>query len=469
MTSVVAVGVALALAGAVSGQILISFAAMVILCLAWWIPPALIRLSVVLGGTLFLFQNAAVGAQLKFAFVALCLTFGAWSFWSLRDRWSSAAPLDREVVKPIMVAAIILMVVPILTLLQLGFGPATPDSWLRDAVGYLSLPALLMVGVESGLKLSWRTVTVVVSATSFIAAALALTTWLSRRGGDVLGFSQLGLASSMPVFAGIALALAMYFNSKTTGLAWLLLGLTQIAILVSTGGRQPAIFAVVGLVLAAVFSRRGLMQRTARLIFAGIAALISFGVVIAFSETFGGGIAARRLDFFDRVLDSGWSAIQQDGSIIDRSNAYDWTLQIWLSNAWLGRGLGINFPSVRSGYTDDGSFTLDTPLVVLAKFGLLGAVAIVLAVFLVFLAVFRSRKYSTIRELQAPTYSMVAIGLVLCTVLNGFPTENRGFGIFFSGLVVVALAASRRAGFFGNEEGAETGLSIASTRSGRLR
>ncbi len=441
VASVVAVGVTLAVAGALSSQILLSLAATVVLCLAWWIPPALIRLSVVLIGTLFLFQNAAISGQVKFAFVALCISLGAWSFWSLRDRWSSEAPLDRNVVKPIMVSALILMIVPILTLVHLGFGSASVDSWLRDAVGYLSLSPLLLVGAEAGLKLSWRTVAMVVTATSLLAAMIALSTWLSRRGGGDLGFSQLGLASSMPVFAGIALALAMYFNSRSTGLAWLAIGLLQIAILVSTGGRQPAIFAVVALVLAAIFSRRGLVQRSARLLLAGIAALIAFGAVVAFSEAFGGGIAARRLNFFDRVLDSGWSAVQQDGSIVDRSNAYDWTLQIWLADPWFGRGLGINFPSVRSGSTGDGGFTLDTPLVVLAKFGLVGSAAIVWAVGLVLVAVIRARRYSSIRELQAPTYSMVAIGLVFCTVLNGFPTENRGFGILLTGLVVVGLAA----------------------------
>jgi len=442
VASVVVVGVTLAVAGVVSGQIVISLAAVIVLSLAWWIPPALVRLSVVLGGTLFLFQNAAVGGQLKFAFVALCLILGAWSFWALRYRWSSAEPFDREVVKPILVAALVLTAVPVLTLVQFAFGPASVDSWLRDAVGYLSLPSLLLVGVEAGLKLSWRIAAIVISGTSLVAAALALSTWLSRRGGDVLGFSQLGLASSMPVFAGIALALAMYFNSRSTGLAWLLLGLLQIAILVSTGGRQPAIFAVVGLLLAAAFSRRGLAQRLARLFVAGLAALFAFGAVLAFSETFGGGIAARRLNFFDRVLDSGWSAIQQDGSVIDRSNAYDWTLQIWQSNLWFGRGLGVNFPSVRSGLTDDGGFTLDTPLVVLAKFGIVGSVAIVWAVGLVFAGALRARRHSAIPELKAPTYSVVAIGLVLCTVLNGFPTENRGFGIFLAGLIVIALAAS---------------------------
>ncbi|WP_349309041.1 O-antigen ligase family protein [Microbacterium sp. MM2322] len=401
-------------------------------------------MTVVLAGTLFLFQNSAVNSQLKLAFVALCLILGAWSFWSLRDRWSSTDPFNREVIKPVMVAAIILAIVPVLSLLQLGFGSASLDSWLRDAVGYLSLPALLLVGVEAGLRLSWRTVTVLVSATSLMAAALALSTWLSRRGGDVLGFSQLGLASSMPVFAGIALALTLYFNSRATGLGWLMLGLLQIAILVSTGGRQPAIFAVVGLLLAAVFSRRGLIQRVGRLLVAGAAAVLMYGIVLAFSETFGGGIAARRLDFFDRVLDSGWSAVQQDGSVIDRSNAYEWTLQIWLSNFWFGRGLGINFPSVRSGYTDDGGFTLDTPLVVLAKFGLVGAVAVIWAVCLVFAAALRARKHSAIPELRVPTYTVVAVGLVVCTVLNGFPTENRGFGIFLTCLVVVVLAASRK-------------------------
>lgn len=434
-------GVALlsGLAGVTAGAVI----GLILTLLAWAVRPVFLRASAVVFGTLFLFQNEEVPGTVKLAFVAACWIFGLVSIKRIRQATDGNDKKLKRIAKGSFASAAILAGLPIATLLQIGFTGATLEAWVRDAVGYLLLPVAILVGLDAALSLSPRSKWTLALTASTLAAASSLGTWLMRRGGAELGFAQLGVATSLPVFVGIALCLAMYFNGARRHLWWLLAALTLIGLLVATGGRQPVLFATIAIALGAIFAGGNYIQRLSRVAGVALATVLTYGIVITTSEQFGGGIAARRLDFFDRLFDDGWSAVTADGSIVDRTNAYAWTLEIWLQNPIFGRGLGLPFPSVRSGVVDDGAFTLDTPLVGLAKFGIIGTLAISLGIIAILLLGSAGRGLHKDSRINRATFLVVASGLLLATVPNGFPPENRGFPLFVLLFLMIAIPSFR--------------------------
>ncbi|MCT9819033.1 hypothetical protein N3K63_01895 [Microbacterium sp. W1N] len=422
----------------------IALAGAILTILAWAIRPALLRPTFVLFGSLFVFQNANLPNGVSIGFVTVSGVLGIYSYHQLSIIERGSTPATQRALGLLRAATVLSATVPLGSLAQLGYGQATFDSWVRDAIGYFLIPVCIAVGAEAGLTLSRAQIWSLSVGASGAAALIAMFTWLGRRGGAELGFEQLGLASSFPVFTGVALCLTMYFNGAKGGIRWLITGLALLGVMVSTGGRQPAIFACIAIACAALLASGGYLSRMARFLGIMISATLAFFAVLSVSQAIGGGIAARRLDFFDRVLENGWSVVSSDGSVVDRLNAYAWTAEIWSQSPVIGRGLGEYFPSVRSGSTADGGFTLDTPLVVLAKFGVVGSAILCIACILVFAALNVARREVRVFALARPTFLCVSGILVLATLANGFPTENRGFPLFLLSLVMIGLSGTDR-------------------------
>jgi hypothetical protein len=98
----------------------------------------------------------------------------------------------------------------------------------------------------------------------------------------------------------------------------------------------------------------------------------------------------------------------------------------------VGRGLGYTFPSVTTGNVNVGIYTLDTPVVALAKFGIIGTLMILVSVSIIWLTLRTASKNDKVARSFLVTLSFV----VLVLLPNGFPIENRGFDL----LVCLAVA-----------------------------
>jgi len=411
---------------------------LLVIGMAFILRGSFLRAGIITFGSILLFQSDAVPFVLKAAFLALAVLLATQSIAvvirmrkHMPDRLRSAAKFVHISAAGIAVLLIAQLVFVIWTQVPL-------DVWFRDALNYLMLPIAMVIGLEAGLSLPIKSLSFLAISVGFLGAASVLTAWLQRRGGSELGFEQFGLASSFTVFVSLALCLASYFGPARARAGWLVLALVQMGMIVATGGRQPVVFSVLALGLAVLLGGGTWLRRLWRAGSALILVVLSYFAVIEFSTRYGGGIAVGRLQFFDRISQEGISAIASDGSAIDRSNAYNWVLEIWAQSPILGQGLGHYLPAVRTGVVTEGVLTLDTPLVVFAKFGLLGTIVLVGSLVLVFAAIWPGR-LSPDAAPMARLYWFLGVALTLATIPNGFPTENRGFPIFLVLFISVGI------------------------------
>ncbi len=270
--------------------------------------------------------------------------------------------------------------------------------------------------------------------------AVAFTvTWLQRRGAEGVDVDSFGLASSFVPLPAIALGLGIFSASIRLRAVALAGALALSGVLVLSGGRTIWIYLAVGLLVAVVVTlffpgralRLGVLLGTA---------VASTAGALALSASLGGGIAADRVQWFSRLMANGWTAFSTDGSAVERVRAQEWTHQLWLADPVWGRGWGQPFQSVSTGVVTGSIFTLDTPVIVLVKVGLIGAVLLVVAL----LAVFGSALRLTRDDPQIRASVTIALSMALVLTLNGFPLENRGFAIFAFCLIAQAAVASRR-------------------------
>lgn len=388
-------------------------------------------------GTLFLFQTEAVPSALKSAFVVLAVVFGLISLKAVLATYHLQTQVMRRVIRGILVAAVLCLGVALLGVVSSAWTLAPMELLIRDAINYALLPAVLVVGLDAGLSISFRAIAYTSIVVGLIGSVSTMVAWLQRREGEGSSFSQFGLASSFPVFVGVGVCLAMYYGSKRGRISWLILALVQMGIVVLAGGRQSIVVFAAALVIGTLMAQGSGGSRLSKITLTVAAAGLSLVLVVEYSNSFAGGIAVDRFQFFSRLLSGGLDVVESDGSAVHRSRAYAWMFEVWQQHPLIGQGLGQSLRAVRTGEVTYGLLTLDTPLVVLAKFGIIGTALLVGALTVVYrsIARFWGKGSGVLR-----TFLVLSLLFVVTSLPNGFPVENRGFAVFALALVAVGVA-----------------------------
>lgn len=395
------------------------------------------RVWFVLLGTLFLFQTDAVPGTVKLLFVLGTVVFGLISLRSVLTSRGTLLPALARAMKWCLVAAGLMLIVAIGGILSIAWTNVPSELLVRDAINYILPPFVLIVGLDAGLNVPFRRLAMAAVTVGILGAVSTAAAWLERRGGETLGIDQFGLASSYLVYGGVAACFGLYFGVANGKSRWLLLGFLQIGIVIAAGGRQAILIFALAVATAVLFASGSILQKARKTLGLALAAVIGMFGIVAFSSSFGGNVAIDRFNFFGRILDNGLEAVQSDGSAVHRSYAYTWMIETWQANPLIGQGLGQSLPSVRTGQVTYGLMTLDTPFVVLAKFGVFGTIPLIAALCIVFVAVWRLGRGGNGFMKTATAVSFVCL---VASVPNGFPHENRGFSPFL--LLLIALAFS---------------------------
>ncbi|MDN3311629.1 hypothetical protein QWJ90_11875 [Microbacterium oryzae] len=402
---------------------------------------AIVRGLLFAAGYVLVVQNVLVPVSTKLLFLSVATLFAGVSAIRLRR----AARISSAAIK--LPGPLVLSVVLVIGLLALGAASLiwTPETalqdWVRDALTYIMFPVAVLIGSDFGMAARRRALLGTVWTIGVFGAVSFTFTWLQRRGAEGLDIESVGLASSFVPMPAIALGLALFCAPRRPNIGALVSAFAVGGILVLSGGRTIWILLIVGVLFAGFLAivRFGRVIRVLALCVAGLA---TGALALAASPTLAGnGIAADRFQWFSRLYEYGWAVFATDGSAVERLRAYDWTLQIWEENFLWGRGWGQPFPSVTTGAVTGSIFTLDSPFVVLAKFGLLGTAVLVLAI----IALVRATTVMARSDEIISTSVWVAISMAAVLLLNGFPLENRGFPIFTFCLVAQAVLALREA------------------------
>jgi hypothetical protein len=386
-------------------------------------------------GLVLLFQSDAVPMAVRSAFLLVSVLLSVVSARNAVRAAALDATLARSVRLTLRAAVALCALVVIWIVGSLGAGAAT-EAVLRDATGYILLPLAVFIGLDFGLSAPRGRVLALVLGIGLLGGVSTTVAWLSRRGLEG-GPEQFALASSYLAFPAVAAGLALFFSGTRFRVFWLLAGLVPAGVVVLSGGRQIVIILGAAVAAAVLVAGGPFWKRLIATVVAIAATVLGFTWVVELSGEVGGGIASDRFDFWRRVAESGLEVVANDASAIHRTRATEWMLQAWREHALVGQGLGQPLPSVRTGVPVAGQFTLDTPIVALAKFGALGALTIVLVLCIIVAAAWLlgARKGGALR-----TYIVCSVVMVVLTTFNGFPPENRGFPVFMLFFVSGAIA-----------------------------
>ncbi|HEY0248650.1 MAG TPA: hypothetical protein VGC45_10350 [Gryllotalpicola sp.] len=448
--------VVLVLGGLEFGVLLYVLAAICVAAVLTRFDAALTWCVVVVFGSIFLFQVDTIPIGLKAAFIGLSGILAVWAAASIARRMPALPARVRGGVKLALWAVGVIAAFLLWQLFTLLWNQVSIGSWLRDSLNYLLVPMVVLIGVEAGFRLSPRIVSALTLLAGLIGAYSYTVAWLGRRSLEQDAYQQFGLASSFVVFAALALCLARFSSGRLRSIGWLVGALALMGIMVVAGGRQTIVQCALALLVAVSIGSGGMVAKSARVV-AGLAlAAVAFVVTLNVSSTSADGVAVGRLEFFQRLQSNGLAAIYADQSAQARLRALNWLIQQWQQKPLLGWGFGHDMISVNTGQVATNVFTLDSPLVPLEKFGIVGTAVLVVALVLFFAALWRiagvpggsraggsgvpgSRSVpgGPGRSAFGRVFCAVATVLTLVTLVNGFPPENRGFPVF---MLLLALA-----------------------------
>ncbi|MGY1740239.1 MULTISPECIES: O-antigen ligase family protein [unclassified Blastococcus] len=308
----------------------------------------------------------------------------------------------------------------------------------RDALTYSLIVVGLPISLDAAAALRRRTAERLAIAVALLAAVGFATAWTARRGVSEVGVDQFLLASTALMAVGVALAITKALSGSRIRWAWLVPLPVIVSAPLITGTRSGL------LLLLGVFSvvRLGDRRKLSSFrLMVGIAA--AAGALLALLQFLGprlttGNFIEQRLVTLQAVFSGGLSA-DQSGRI--RLLAFRIATDEWNAFPLLGRGFGHVYPNPNDLMLP-GSFQLDTPILLLAKFGLLGSGLLLGGLVLVLSPMWTAKRLIGGRlPEQAVLRGFSAIMLGVLAILP--PTEDKGFALSLPLLLLLVGAALR--------------------------
>lgn len=453
----------------------------------------IVRAGVLVLGALAVLQSSQDVGGLKILYFALAVGVVLGSVRVIRRNWHSPVV---SAARPWLIASVVLAGLVALTL-PLAILKATPlSAWVRDAAAYGLVAAAPWVALDLGLSASRRAVLSLAVLASGAATLSYLVVWIQRRGIADLAIDRLVLPSFVLATALFSLAVALSLSARRRRFIWTALACLAIGILVVAGTRATL---VILLISPVTLLASWLTDRTEsvgpKIVVAAMPILVALGIVtatllhlsipglrdVATSPSPGPNIVEAtpgpsqvaasssqlpgtvegnpspsavaalpsqspgdvRPDLTDRYDTFGAVLAGSDPSLRERLSQTRALWAVFLQSPLVGIGLGATVPWVdAAGRTrTDTVFTADTPVLVLAKFGILG---------LVIVGVLAWSAISTIRALlrrpETRQASLILIafatGMVALTPL-GWQVEDKGTGLAIVLLVGLALVDIR--------------------------
>ncbi len=353
----------------------------------------------------------------------------------LREPW--ALPLRPSLVGAGILLAWIGLVSPVYSVTVRGIDPTM---WARDAVTYLLPVAAVVIALDAAgsIRLSAsRTFSVLVGGVSAVGFAAA---WISSRGysGEVSTERSL-LASLVAITVPLALLFAMGLARKRVRPAWLVGAVGLLCAVLITGTRTGVVLPL--MLIAMVGAARKARITLPRLVAGAAMSAASIGLILPFAAaTFSSSTDVfARLSSISSTLTNGFQS-DASGSIRLRAAAIAW--ERFVQYPLLGQGMGVQFPNPNPALQGvDGYFSLDTPVMFLAKFGLIGVVVLIIAYGLIVFAAARppAKHVFTLESTVARGVAFVWLALLPVASVP----EDKGFSVAIALLLLLSGSAAR--------------------------
>lgn len=418
---------------AVGGPVILLFP-VVVLGSLFLLTTSLGRMLMLCFGILVMFGSSAFSAPVRSLFTIMLFIGLPLAVLSIFQRARSSAINLRGYWVPIL----ILFAVPFFSLFVAALYSTDLVMWIRDATTFVLIPVSVVYGLDAGMAVRSITLQRIFGLVGLIGGLGYLLTWLAFRGQVQIPGGVPLLSSSMLVVPVISMYMALYFTSSSRRrYMWAAIAAMLVLLLAGAGGRSALIYLGATLLVAvAVATRaRGGLPRLAMLF--AVAAIVVSGFYRIYSSFVGPQFLSGRFDWF---AEASWEAVTEDASGQDRVRAYSIMWNSFLEKPLLGNGFGYNYPAVSA--TGIELFTLDSPFVYLAKFGLLGATVVLLSIAGIVAATFNQAKRGPHR-LRVVLMNASAIAAWVAILPSGAPTEQKGFGIGLAVLVAMSVAWNR--------------------------
>lgn len=389
----------------------------------------------ILGGLALMGGSSGLGPT-KIAYALIVVACFAISWWRITH---PADDRHRLVTRLALYAAAVMLVAIILASV-VGYSVGyEPTLIAQDAFTYVLIAVAPIVGLDAGTSGNSRAVHTLTVAAGSVAAISWAVWWLARRGSSIGGLERLTMVTSFLGFAAVAIALVMAVNARTVRarVLWGAFGIAVPLVYILAGSRSMIVFALglVGLVGAARFGR---LPPVRALLLAAVAfgiALVTIPVVILAVPD-----GPRILERFTRtfaLIEN--DSLASDGSAIERARAYDFTRVLFEQSPLLGQGFGHTYPSV-SGETA-GDLKVDSPLLILSKFGIIGTLAVLAFLVLIWLMIRTQRGPGDLR--LGETVLQVFLWISVFRAIFVAPTEDKGFAYAIALMVCFSVIVPR--------------------------
>lgn len=309
----------------------------------------------------------------------------------------------------------------------------------QDAFTYFLIAAAPMIGLEAGLTSRLRSILLIAAVAGIVAAVGWSAWWLARRGSSIGGIEHVALVTSFLGFAVFAVGIVMMINLRSARgrLLWAGLVIAIPIIYIVAGSRSMIVF-LLGLFGMVGLRRHGRVN-VSQFAIIGLSitgvALAVIAVVIPVLPD-GEGILRR---FTRTIALINADSLLSDGSAIERGRAYEYAAAYFLQSPIFGQGFGLIYPSVSGNSIGD--LKVDTPLLITAKFGIVGAACIAIALILVWWIIRLNRGPSGLRLGEMAFWAFAWASLARSIFVA--PTEEKGFAYSIALLIAMAIAASR--------------------------
>jgi len=409
------------------------------------------RAAFVLFGGLVAFQSSPTLDATKIAYLVgtvLCLAGALAAVWSVRR-----TPEVRRGAPWIAASAALAVLCAMSFLVARGEGTSITD-WVRDVAAYGLFAAVPVFALDGQASASRRLLVGMLVLAGLLGGLAWAVEWLDRRQILELPFERLVFPS--PQLPGMlyVFAMATALSAGRRGAVWAMLAGVVLGLFLVTGTRSSLLLLIGPLAMAALAGRARIRSSIWALVSHGVVAVavvIAFQLALALPAVLGIGRTAEEpgsspaATFGPSVLGDRFGSLPallgnptSDQSMRERVAQYEaaWALFVASPIVGVGPGHSIHWVDV-SGYPQS-RFTADTPMVMPAKFGLLG-----ILVFLGAAVAYGSTVRTALRRDRRSVITMALVGYGVWTIVGlplGFPIEDKGASLALVLLLALTFA-----------------------------
>ncbi len=339
-------------------------------------------------------------------------------------------------------------------------GGISITDWFRDVAAYGLFAAVPVFALDGYASLPRKALIGMLVIAGLLGGLSWAVEWLARR--DILDLPFARLAFPSPQLPGLlyVFAIAVALTPGRRG-RWAVLAGVVLALFLITGTRSSLLF-LVGPVAMVVLAGRDRIRASLRplashaIVAAGAVLVFQIALTVAIAPAPGGsqpgapsldpastpgsGVLGDRFGSLPDLVGNPGS----DSSIRERIAQYRAAWGLFASSPIVGVGPGHSIDWIDvSGYPRS-DYTADTPLVLPAKFGLLG-----LLVFVGFAVAYGSVARTAVRRNRRSAISLTLVGYGVLMIIGlplGFFVEDKGTSLALILLLALTLAALRAPG-----------------------